>query len=236
VDAAPSDDAALDRDAGRVDGGRVDAAQPEDGGRDAHPADAAPDATETTCPPDSVARNASAETSHRLTADGEIDDLVVCPGADDWFRLDLATGYEMQFDACASGDPPVEVDFYRAELPDPVAHLGGGSASVEERCDGTSIWSALANWWGSAVTVTGTGFLLNDKMLLFTPKPGAPTARGIIQGENNAISAGRRPVTQKQPTIVLDPRGDLEMVLGGQEARRRPARCSPSWRTSSTTG
>ena len=57
--------------------------------------------------------------------------------------------------------------------------------------------------YGSAVTVPGAGFLLNDEMDDFTSKPGVPNTYGLIQGEANAIAPRKRPLSSMTPTIVL---------------------------------
>jgi gamma-glutamyltranspeptidase / glutathione hydrolase len=67
--------------------------------------------------------------------------------------------------------------------------------------------------FGSAATVTGAGFLLNNEMDDFTAKPGVPNAFGLIQGEANAIAPRKRPLSSMTPTIVLKD-GRLAMVLG----------------------
>jgi gamma-glutamyltranspeptidase/glutathione hydrolase len=57
--------------------------------------------------------------------------------------------------------------------------------------------------YGSAVTVPGAGFLMNDEMDDFTSKPGVPNTYGLIQGEANAIAPNKRPLSSMTPTIVL---------------------------------
>ena len=57
--------------------------------------------------------------------------------------------------------------------------------------------------YGSAVTVPGAGFLLNDEMDDFTSKPGVPNTYGLIQGVANAIAPNKRPLSSMTPTIVL---------------------------------
>ena len=57
--------------------------------------------------------------------------------------------------------------------------------------------------YGSAVTVTGAGFLMNDEMDDFTSKPGVPNTYGLIQSEANAIAPNKRPLSSMTPTIVL---------------------------------
>lgn len=57
--------------------------------------------------------------------------------------------------------------------------------------------------FGNKITVEGAGFLLNNEMDDFAPKPGAPNAYGLIQGEANAVTARKRPLSSMTPTIVL---------------------------------
>jgi gamma-glutamyltranspeptidase/glutathione hydrolase len=61
----------------------------------------------------------------------------------------------------------------------------------------------LNNGFGSAATVKGAGFLLNDEMDDFAAQPGKPNMFGLIQGERNAVAAGKRPLSAMSPTIVL---------------------------------
>src|SRR5262245_62113608 len=57
--------------------------------------------------------------------------------------------------------------------------------------------------FGNKITVEGAGFLLNNEMDDFAPKPGGPNAYGLIQGEANAVAARKRPLSSMTPTIVL---------------------------------
>ncbi len=68
--------------------------------------------------------------------------------------------------------------------------------------------------YGSAVTVRGAGFLLNNEMDDFTAAAGQPNMYGLVQGEANAIEPGKRMLSAMTPTIVLDPDGALLLVIG----------------------
>jgi len=61
----------------------------------------------------------------------------------------------------------------------------------------------LNGGYGSKVTAEGLGFLLNDEMDDFAPKPGEANMYGLVQGEANAIEPGKRPLSSMTPTIVL---------------------------------
>lgn len=85
---------------------------------------------------------------------------------------------------------------------------------VDARGNAVSITTTLNDGFGSAVTVTGAGFLLNDEMDDFASAPGKPNLFGLVQGEANAIAPGKRMLSAMTPSIVLDSTGRLFLVLG----------------------
>ena len=85
---------------------------------------------------------------------------------------------------------------------------------VDAAGNAVAVTTTLNNSFGSAVTVTGAGFLLNDEMDDFAAAPGKPNMYGLVQGEANAIAGGKRMLSAMTPTIVLDPQSKLFMVLG----------------------
>jgi gamma-glutamyltranspeptidase/glutathione hydrolase len=72
----------------------------------------------------------------------------------------------------------------------------------------------LNNSYGSAAVAQGTGLILNDEMDDFAAKPGTPNMYGLIQGERNAVAAGKRPLSAMTPTIVLRKDGSLWFTIG----------------------
>jgi gamma-glutamyltranspeptidase / glutathione hydrolase len=84
---------------------------------------------------------------------------------------------------------------------------------VDPEGNAVAVTYTLNNGYGSGVTVPGTGFLLNDEMDDFAAKPGEPNMFGLVQGENNAIAPGKRPLSSMTPTIILKD-GKPFMVLG----------------------
>jgi gamma-glutamyltranspeptidase/glutathione hydrolase len=85
---------------------------------------------------------------------------------------------------------------------------------VDAAGNAASVTTTLNNSFGSAVTVSGAGFLLNDEMDDFATAPGKPNLYGLVQGEVNAVAPGKRMLSAMTPTIVLDPRGRLFLVVG----------------------
>jgi gamma-glutamyltranspeptidase/glutathione hydrolase len=61
----------------------------------------------------------------------------------------------------------------------------------------------LNGGYGSKVTPAGVGFLLNNEMDDFAPKPGEANMYGLIRGEANAIQPNKRPLSSMTPTLLL---------------------------------
>ena len=91
---------------------------------------------------------------------------------------------------------------------------------VDSEGNAVSCTSTLNNDFGSAVTVTGAGFLLNDEMDDFSTAPGKPNLFGLVQGEANVIAPGKRMLSAMTPSIVLDTAGRLFLVLGSPGGSR----------------
>jgi gamma-glutamyltranspeptidase / glutathione hydrolase len=85
---------------------------------------------------------------------------------------------------------------------------------VDSDGNAVSCTTTLNDSYGSAVTVAGAGFLLNDEMDDFATAPGRPNLYGLVQGEANAIQPGKRMLSAMTPSIVLDPQGRLLLVVG----------------------
>jgi len=146
------------------------------------------------------------------------------------------------------GDPDfVKVDTARLVSPDytvtlragigmekatPSLSLGGVSASpeghntthysiVDAAGNAVSVTYTLNDWFGAHVVAPGTGILLNDEMDDFSAKPGAANMYGLVEGANNAIAPGKRPLSSMTPTIVTKD-GQLALVIGTPGGSRIP--------------
>jgi gamma-glutamyltranspeptidase/glutathione hydrolase len=73
--------------------------------------------------------------------------------------------------------------------------------------------------FGARVVAPGTGVLLNNEMDDFTQKVGVPNLYGLIQGEANAISPGKTPLSSMSPTILTE-NGEPVMVIGSPGGSR----------------
>lgn len=85
---------------------------------------------------------------------------------------------------------------------------------VDAAGNAVAVTTTINSWYGSKVTVTGAGFVLNNEMDDFAAKPGTPNQFGLVQGENNAVGPGKRMLSAMTPSIVVAPSGRLRMVTG----------------------
>jgi gamma-glutamyltranspeptidase/glutathione hydrolase len=103
---------------------------------------------------------------------------------------------------------------------------GETTESGEETSEQTTHFSIVDRWgnavastytlngsFGSGVTVTGAGFLMNNEMDDFSIKPGYPNLYGLVGSKANAIEPGKRMLSSMSPTIVLRD-GELYMIVG----------------------
>ncbi len=92
-------------------------------------------------------------------------------------------------------------------------------AIIDRDGNAASVTYTLNGSFGALVAAPGTGVLLNDEMDDFTVKPGIPNQFGLVQGGNNAIAPGKRPLSSMTPTIVLKD-GKPFLVLGSPGGAR----------------
>jgi len=84
---------------------------------------------------------------------------------------------------------------------------------VDRQGNAVSVTYTLNDWFGAKVTAANTGILLNDEMDDFTAKLGVPNLYGLVQGQANSITPGKRPLSSMSPTIVSR-EGKPVMVIG----------------------
>ena len=138
-------------------------------------------------------------------------------GDPDFVKIDTARftskAYAAQLRAGISPDKATP----SASLPGPDAAHEGKSTThfsvVDKAGNAVSLTYTLNDWFGARVTAGGTGILLNDEMDDFSAKPGTPNMYGLVEGSNNAIAPGKRPLSSMAPTIVTHD-GALSMVIG----------------------
>jgi gamma-glutamyltranspeptidase/glutathione hydrolase len=90
---------------------------------------------------------------------------------------------------------------------------------VDGQGNAVSVTYTLNDRFGAKVTVANTGILLNDEMDDFIAKLGVPNLYGLVQGQANAITPGKRPLSSMSPTIVSR-NGKPVMVIGAAGGSR----------------
>jgi gamma-glutamyltranspeptidase/glutathione hydrolase len=85
---------------------------------------------------------------------------------------------------------------------------------VDPDGNAVAITTTINDSFGNALVVRGAGFLLNNEMDDFAVRPGRPNLYGLVQGEANAIAPGKRMLSAMTPSIVVNPQGRLELVVG----------------------
>ena len=74
---------------------------------------------------------------------------------------------------------------------------------VDKDGSAVSVTTTINSGYGSGITVTGAGFILNNEMDDFSSKPGVPNMFGLLGNEANAIQASKRPLSSMTPSIIL---------------------------------
>jgi gamma-glutamyltranspeptidase/glutathione hydrolase len=85
---------------------------------------------------------------------------------------------------------------------------------VDADGNAVSTTTTLNLGYGSGVYVPGAGFFLNDEMDDLATAPGRPNAFGLVEGEQNAVAPGKRPLSSMTPTVVLDRDARVLLVVG----------------------
>jgi gamma-glutamyltranspeptidase / glutathione hydrolase len=90
---------------------------------------------------------------------------------------------------------------------------------VDRQGNAVSVTYTLNDRFGAKVTAANTGILLNNEMDDFTVKLGVPNLYGLVHGQANAITPGKRPLSSMSPTIVSR-NGKPVMVIGAAGGSR----------------
>ena len=91
---------------------------------------------------------------------------------------------------------------------------------VDERGNAVATTTTINSLYGSGVYIPGAGIFMNNEMDDFAAQPGTPNQFGLVQGEANAVQPGKRMLSAMSPTIVLDPAGDVLLVVGSRGGPR----------------
>ncbi len=79
----------------------------------------------------------------------------------------------------------------------------------------------LEHSFGSRIVVRGAGFLLNNEMSDFNPRPGVTDRKGTIGTAPNEVAPGKRMLSSMTPTIVTR-NGRISLITGSPGGRTIP--------------
>jgi gamma-glutamyltranspeptidase/glutathione hydrolase len=84
---------------------------------------------------------------------------------------------------------------------------------IDKHGNAVSVTVTLNSFFGSQMIAGDTGFFLNDEMDDLSAKTGSPNIYGLIEGDNNSIAPGKRPLSSMTPTIVMKDNKTI-MIVG----------------------
>ena len=90
---------------------------------------------------------------------------------------------------------------------------------IDQDGNAVAVTYTINGLFGAGVIAGDTGFFLNNEMDDFTTRPGQPNLFGLVQGPQNAIAPGKRPLSSMSPTILTRD-GKPVMVLGSPGGAR----------------
>jgi gamma-glutamyltranspeptidase/glutathione hydrolase len=76
----------------------------------------------------------------------------------------------------------------------------------------------LENSYGNRVVVRGAGYLLNNEMTDFNPRPGVTTTGGLIGTKPNRVAPGKRMLSSMTPVVVT--KGGKPVLITGSPGGR----------------
>lgn len=84
---------------------------------------------------------------------------------------------------------------------------------IDKNGNAVAVTTTLNGSFGSYLSVSNAGFLLNNEMDDFSAKPGEPNMFGLIGADANAIEPGKRMLSSMSPSIVTK-NGRVKMIAG----------------------
>ncbi|MBJ48573.1 MAG: gamma-glutamyltransferase [Candidatus Marinimicrobia bacterium] len=116
-----------------------------------------------------------------------------------------------KIDCCSANDSneinPISIDVNEKEE---TTHY----SVIDKWGNSVSVTTTINGWYGSGITVDGSGFLLNNEMDDFSSKPGYPNKYGLIGSWANSIEPNKRMLSSMTPTIIEDVDGDVFLIVG----------------------
>jgi gamma-glutamyltranspeptidase/glutathione hydrolase len=114
---------------------------------------------------------------------------------------------------CAARPWPPE--HYQVALPPPDDAGTLHVSAMDAEGWAIALTTTINTSFGSRLIAGRSGIVLNNEMDDFATRLGEPNAFGLVQGAQNAVQPGKRPLSSMTPTVVVDPAGRAELAIGG---------------------
>ncbi len=138
-------------------------------------------------------------------------------GDPDFASVDVARLLDPRYLGAITADcgPQTFPPEHYAPAPPPVDDHGTLHISaIDAEGVAVALTTTINTSFGSHVIAGRSGIVLNNQMDDFATRLGAPNAFGLVQGAQNAVAPGKRPLSSMTPTIVLDAQGEPEIAVG----------------------
>ena len=86
---------------------------------------------------------------------------------------------------------------------------------IDQAGNAVAVTYTLNSFFGAQEIAPHTGFFLNNEMDDFTASTLSPNQFGLMQGANNKIEPGKRPLSAMSPTIILNQRDGKPLLIVG---------------------
>jgi gamma-glutamyltranspeptidase / glutathione hydrolase len=142
-------------------------------------------------------------------------------GDTDFVSVDVAhltsPAYEAELARRIKPDAVLPRDAYGTLGSPPAPRRDGGTTHlsvIDAEGNAVALTSTVNLGFGAHLVAGKTGILLNDQMDDFSLEPGVPNAFGLIGNEQNAVAPHKRPLSSMTPTIAVDGKGQVRVVVG----------------------
>nr|XP_023018346.1 glutathione hydrolase 1 proenzyme-like [Leptinotarsa decemlineata] len=103
--------------------------------------------------------------------------------------------------------------YYGAESYSKINHGTAHLAVLAPNGDAVSVTSTINIYFGAGITSKQTGIVLNSVMNDFS-FPNSTNYYGLVGSPKNKMEPGKRPLSSMAPSILIDEKGNVKMVVG----------------------
>ncbi|XP_065081880.1 glutathione hydrolase 1 proenzyme-like [Ochlerotatus camptorhynchus] len=118
-----------------------------------------------------------------------------------------------------SDQTSTDYEYYGAEFAEKEDHGTAHISVLAPNGDAVAMTGTVNTFFGCKRRSPSTGIIFNNIMDDFST-PGVINSFGVPASPANFVSPGKRPMSSMTPTIVVDAKGDVRMIVGGAGGTR----------------